>query len=120
MWKEAAMVMVSCVLFVGMGLSDEIQRRLRFRSKILSCPKCLTMWPCLGLLLLRGYAPVPSVFVSFLFSYAALWLTLILDALTLLYNKVYEIITETDGASEDAATDNGETGGETDDEVPQM
>lgn len=92
---EAALLAVSCVLFVQMGLSGAIQETLHFKSQILSCPKCLTFWSVLVWNLAHNTPAVMSVAASFILSYAALWAALILDGLTVLYNSLYNAITET-------------------------
>ena len=114
MWNEAAMIMVSCVLFINMGLCEAIEKILSVRFRILSCPKCLTMWSCLAYLLLKGNDVVPSIAVSFLFSYFSLWLTLVLDMFSTLYNKCYEFFfqtTDTDKVAETAEADISEADG---------
>lgn len=102
MIKEAALLTVSCVLFIQMGLSHAIQERIGIRSKILSCPRCCTFWSVLVYLLLSGNGFIRSVAASFLLSYSALWLSLIYDALAKLYNSFYEAINETTDTSADA------------------
>ena len=120
------MVTVSCVLFIGMGLSGEIQQRLGFSSKILSCPKCCTFWCALVLLLAGRNKLLPSVAVSFGSSYVAMWLALALDALAVIYNKAYEKITQNPGAAEDAGPEGSPDSGEdsvkagSPDEMPKM
>ena len=89
MWKEAAMLVVGCVLFVNMGLSDAIQQRLGFRSSILSCPKCCSFWASLIFLIFNGCRLAIAVGASFLFSYLALWADLGLSALNKIYNELY-------------------------------
>ena len=103
MIKDAALITISCVLFVNMGLSEAIQKTLHIKLRILSCPKCCTFWSCLAVLLLRKYDPIESVAASFISSYVALWATLIYDALSVLYNEIYELFTQT--------TDTAETSG---------
>ena len=123
---EAAMVLASSVLFIGMGLSGEIQRIAGISLKILNCPKCLTFWSALAILLLNRHPVLPAVAVSFIASYLAMWLTLALDAATVKYTSLYEKITETPGASqapgEDSASGSGADGqqADPDDEVPKM
>lgn len=95
MLREAAMLTLSCVLFVQMGLSDAMQETIRVRLRILSCPKCCTFWSVLVLTLVRGNGIVDSVAVSFASSYLALWLSLLYDYVATIYNKAYESITET-------------------------
>jgi len=119
------MVMVSAVLFTRMGLSEEIQRRLGISVKILSCSKCCTFWCCVVLLLVGKNGFVKSVTVSFIFAYLAQWLALTYDMAAMIYNRVYEKITENPGPPkgvEVSDATSGENGSETDtyDEVPQM
>ena len=87
MWTGAAAITASCVLFIGMGLEAEIERILSCRFKVLSCPKCLTFWSVLLFGLCNRHGWLEVVAVSFLSSYAALWLTLLCDALTTIYNR---------------------------------
>ena len=93
--REAALVAVSCVLFVQMGLSGAIQDAVRIKSRILSCPKCLTFWAVLAWELAHRAGMVSAIAASFILSYAALWVVLILDGLAVLYNSLYDAITET-------------------------
>lgn len=92
MISEAALLAVSCVLFVNMGLSDALQEELGIKSRILSCPKCLTFWSTLAYLAFSKCRIFTAVGASFLFSYAALWLDLGLSALNRIYNEKYEQI----------------------------
>ena len=89
MWKEAAMIMVSAVLFIQMGLSEAVQEKLHFRCKILSCYKCLNFWLSLIYLGVKGYDFLAVIAVSFLFSYLALWLALLYDIAADFYNSTY-------------------------------
>ena len=124
MEKEAALVAVCCVLFVQMGLSKAVQDLLRFKSRILSCPKCLTFWSVLVWNLAHGTPAVSSVAFSFILSYAALWAVLILDGLAVLYNALYDAINETtENTPEDAEAGGQPQAGDAapgSDEVPQM
>ena len=104
MVREAALLTVSCVLFIQMGLSHAIQERIGIRSEILSCPRCCTFWSVLVYMLCSGSGFILSVAVSFLSSYSALWLSLIYDALAKLYNSFYEAITETTDTAPDSET----------------
>ncbi len=105
MIKEVALITISAVLFVQMGLSSAIQATLHFRSKIASCPRCVCFWSVLAFLLLTKNGIVVSVAASFISAYAAQWLALIYDALALLYNSIYESITQTDDTAQDAEAD---------------
>ena len=102
MFQEAALIAASCVLFVQMGLSEEVQGLLHINVRFFSCPKCLTFWSVLAWALLSGKGLVHSVAASFFFSYAAMWAALVMDGLAVLYNYLYEQITQTPDTSEDA------------------
>lgn len=117
---EAALIMVSCVLFVQMGLSEAVQDTLHIRVRVASCPKCLSWWICCAYLLVHDYGIVVSVAASFILSYAALWLALAYDALATLYNHAYTQITRDAAESADAgpSAEDGPAPGA--DAVPQM
>ena len=118
---EVALITVSAVLFVQMGLSGAIQQVLHIRSKIASCPRCCAFWSVLAYCILARHGVIVSVATAFISSYAALWLSLLYDALAVLYNGIYESITKTDGASENAEADKGEPSQASEtDEVPEM
>ena len=102
MVREAALITISCVLFVQMGLSEAIQDSFRFKSRIASCPKCLSMWANLAYLLLTRHGLILSVAASFICSYLALWLALAYDAVAILYNYLYDSITKTTDTVEDS------------------
>lgn len=121
MVKEVALITVSTVLFVQMGLSSAIQGFFNIRMRIASCPKCAAFWSALAYCLVTKHGILVSVAASFLSAYAALWLALLYDALALLYNTAYEHITQTNGASADAEADGENPGPATaTDEVPEM
>ena len=105
MIEEAALITISCVLFIKMGLADAVQEILHIGFRIVSCPKCLGFWVCLMWNALHDYDILESVAVSFICSYSALWLSLIYDVMATLYNYIYEQITETTDASEESETD---------------
>ena len=94
MFREVALVTISAVLFVQMGLSSAIQEILHLRSKIASCPKCASFWSVLAYCLLTRQRPIVSVATSFICAYVAQWLALLYDALAVLYNSAYEAITK--------------------------
>ena len=120
MWKEAAEITACCVLFIGMGLEAEIERILSCRFRILSCPKCLTFWSVLLFGVCTGHGLVGTVAVSFLSAYAALWLTLLCDALTILYNRLYDTITKTEGSAADSEATDGQNAAAEDSALPEM
>ena len=102
MIREAALITVSAVLFVQMGLSSAIQEKVHVRSTIASCPKCATFWSVLAYCILTRNGVLTSVAASFICAYVAMWLALLYDALALLYNSIYDSITETPDTPEAA------------------
>lgn len=92
MWEDAAKIITACVLANQMGLLHAMEDTLHIQFKILSCPKCSTFWMSLIWHLLSHRNALNSLAVSFLSSYAALWLMLALDALSVIYNSLYEKI----------------------------
>ena len=120
MWKEAAEITASCVLFIGMGLEAAIERILSCRFRVLSCPKCLTFWSVLLFGGITGHGFVGTLAVSFLSAYAALWLSLLCDKLTILYNRLYDTITTTEGSAADSEATDAEDAAADDPELPEM
>jgi len=102
MWEGAIMIAASCVLYISMGLHDAIVRVTGINLRITGCPKCLGFWCVLAYCLISGNGIVRSVFVAFSLAYAALWATLLLDALSTLYNRLYEKLTTTDTEGSEA------------------
>ena len=105
MLLEAALITLSCVLFVQMGLADAVCDTLRIKARVITCPKCATFWTCLIWTICRGNGVLWSVAVSFVSSYLALWLALLYDALAALYNDLYATINKQTPASEVTTTD---------------
>ena len=87
------MITVACVLYINMGLRDAIVERIGFSLPITGCQKCLTFWIVLVSNLIHRSPITECLAVSFLCSYAALWLSLAYDALATIYNRLYERIT---------------------------
>ena len=55
-----------------------------------------------------------------IYAAAALWLALAYDAIAVLYNKAYEYIAKTSGASEDTPSGDDTAEADNTDEVPEM
>lgn len=89
------MVAAACVLYISMGLHEAVVKVLGIDLRITGCPKCFTFWAVLARCAFGGYGLLPSVFAAFSLAYLALWATLLLDALAVLYNKLYDAINKT-------------------------
>ena len=96
-----ALVAVSCVLAIHMGLVDAIGETLHLRLRIISCTKCLTFWATLALGALRGWGVIVSVATAFVSAYLALWLDLALTYMAMYYNRWYEKINAEAGESDE-------------------
>lgn len=105
---QAILILISCVLFIQMGLSAAFQKVLKIKIDFLSCPKCFTFWVTLITLLIKDYGIMESIAVSFISAYLALWLSLLYDYLANLYNKLYEHVSETQGTESGTLHPSGE------------
>lgn len=92
-WRDIACIVFVCTAVNHLGLIKAIQTVTKCnRLPIVSCPKCLTCWSVLAYQLLTGCHPIPSLAISLLCSYLAIWLELIMYVIDTLYNKIYGII----------------------------
>lgn len=94
---DVAAIMFSCTMFIHMGLVDAVLRVYGIEDKevpILTCPKCLTFWSALAFLVLTKHNIIHSVAISFLASYCAIWLDLLLGLMDVWYEKFYDRISE--------------------------
>ena len=103
MWKDAVMLTVACVLYINMGLHAAIVERTGIDLRITGCPKCASFWVTLASNIIHRCPFVECLAVSFLCSYSALWLTLGYEAMTKLYNNIYDKISNPGNA--EAASD---------------
>lgn len=85
-------IVVSCVLAIHLGLIDAIEEKIKYHFIMLNCPKCLSFWLVLAYLLCTHIEPIVAIATAFICSYAALWLELLLSLITMIYNKLYEIV----------------------------
>jgi len=107
-WLDIASIVFVCVTMNHLGLIGAIEGVIRHRIPIVNCPKCLSFWTtmvygCYGIA--RNGTQVMSVLaISFLASYAAIWLELAEGFIDTLYMKLYGKIytTSTDTSASDA------------------
>lgn len=96
-WFDIVALMLSSVMFIHMGLVDAILRVYGLKDKnvpIITCPKCLTFQSVLWFLILTGHNIIHSVAISFLASYCAIWLDLLLGLMDMWYENIYNRISE--------------------------
>ena len=91
-WFDIAMIMWSCTLANHMGLIEAVEDVVKRKIPILDCCKCSTFWITLAYCLFTTRSVIPSVAVSFLFAYLAVWLELAFGLIDNLYNRIYESV----------------------------
>ena len=87
MVKTALMVMMAAVLAHHLGLSEAVAKVV---SKILKCPRCLSFWTVLFVLVILGNDPVFAVALSILMAYLSIWSGLLLIWLNDLYERIWQ------------------------------
>jgi hypothetical protein len=111
-WDIASIVFV-CVTMNHLGLISAIESSIGCKLWIVDCPKCSSFWATLvylGCGDATTYGAVTVLAISFLASYAAIWLELMEGIVDTLYNKVYETIyTDTDNDETSADGDKDDT-----------
>ena len=92
---EVVMVVFSTTMAIHLGLVEAICTTIFGRKDlpVISCPRCLTFWSILVLLLFSHIPPLKTIATSFLGSYLSIWFDLFLGYLDKWYEKIYETIT---------------------------
>ena len=108
-WIDIVSILFACVTANHLGLVTAIEYVTKRELPVINCPKCLTFWCVLAYwLLFVGLTDVPLMLaVSFLSSYAALWLELAEGYIDKLYMRLYEKIYNTTADKTATDTDNG-------------
>lgn len=92
-WIDIACIVYACVTANHLGLISAIERAIKVKLWVIDCPKCLTFWLTLTYQLITGRHQLAQVLaISFLSSYAAIWLELAEGYIDTLYLKLYEKI----------------------------
>lgn len=92
MWG-VVFVVISCCLFIHLGMGETISRLLHVQFVLLHCVKCLTFWCVLGYSLLCLTLPIEgSICMAFLSAYIALWIDLVLAKLAEKYEEFYKSV----------------------------
>lgn len=85
-----AYILVSCCLFIHLGLGQAISKIIRIDFVLFRCPKCLAFWSILGYLLLSNEPIISSIAIAFICAYLALWIDLVLAIISEYYEKTYK------------------------------
>ena len=82
-------VLISCCLFIHLGMGDTFEKVLHIRFVLFRCAKCLSFWSTLGYSLLIVQWPVEmALCAAFLCAYAALWVSLLLGIIANVYEEI--------------------------------
>ena len=101
-------IVIICTSMNHMGLVAVVERIIRHRLPIVNCVKCSTFWSVLlygvakaNFSLFTFHSSLPTLHtslkllaLSFLASYAAIWLELIMFSIDTLYNHIYDTLTK--------------------------
>jgi uncharacterized membrane protein YecN with MAPEG domain len=85
----ALIAMIVATLAHHLGLSEAIARVI---AKIAGCPKCLSFWVVLIVLLLSCIHPVIALTLAIVSAYISNWIGLLLMLLAKIYNRIWERI----------------------------
>jgi hypothetical protein len=83
----ALIAMIVAVFAYHLGLSEAIAKVV---SKVARCPKCLTFWLVLLVLMITCKNTIVAISLSLLCAYLSNWVGLLLMWLNKVYNKVWE------------------------------
>ena len=82
------LILITCVLFIHIGLGDTICDIIGFDFILFRCVKCITFWSILVYcFFVNQWGIVVSLSTSFICAYLSLWLDLLLSKLAVLYEK---------------------------------
>ena len=95
-WIDIAAIVFVCVTMNHLGLVKAIEDTIDRELRIVNCPKCLSYWGVLAYTVITSCEPIPSLAISFLASYIAIWLELFEGFIDTLYQKLYDKIYPTE------------------------
>lgn len=112
-WTDIVSIVFVCVTANHLGLVKAIEDVSKMEIPIINCPKCSSFWLVLAYGLWVGFSDIPSVLaISFLASYAAIWLELFEGLIDKIYLKIYEkVITTSNDDTAAADAGNGDPAG---------
>ena len=95
-WIDIAAIVFVCVTMNHLGLVKAIEDVAQRELKVVNCPKCLSCWGVLAYTIITSRKLIPSLAISFLASYAAIWLELFEGYIDTLYQRIYDKIFPTE------------------------
>lgn len=104
-WDDIAWIVVICTSMNHLELIKTVECLLEREIPVVNCPKCASFWGTFTWCLMDRcitatglpavIAALPLILgVSFLASYAAIWLELIMYSIDTLYNRIYETLSK--------------------------
>ena len=111
-WSEVAFITFSCVAANHLGLVATAEGIIKKPLPVINCPKCFTFWSVLiygflsnGFSVSIGFtdAIITTIAVSFLSSFLARWLHLLMAYTDHFYNKFYDTLFPTTNTTADGA-----------------
>jgi hypothetical protein len=102
-WLDIAGIVFACTTANHLGLVSAVERVIKAKLWIIDCPKCLTFWVTLVYCCYdmathstagetAGTTAITVLAISFLASYAAIWVELFEGYIDTIYSKAYEKI----------------------------
>ena len=108
MWIDIASILFVCVTVNHLGLIGAIEETIRHRLPVVNCPKCLTFWMIMVYSFWKTEEHTEEILaISFMASYAAMWLELAEGYIDTLYLKLYEKIFSNEADTPASDADNG-------------
>lgn len=83
----ALMIMIGATIAQHLGLGEAVAR---VAHKIARCPKCISFWSVLVILVILNVHPIVALGLSLLCSYLSNWMGLLLMLLANIYNELWE------------------------------
>lgn len=87
------MLLIALVVMMVVVTSHHLDfpiQALKVASKIAKCPKCLSFWMTLCVLMADHCNPLIAIGLSFLMAYLSYWLGLLLSLLSKIYDKLWQ------------------------------
>lgn len=82
-----AQILISCCLFIHLGLGEAIERVTHIHCFLFRCVKCMTFWSVLSYSISMDTNPITSITIAFLSAYLSLWVDLLLNKIAQWYEK---------------------------------
>ena len=83
----ALIVMIASLFAQHLGLTDAVSKVL---TKILKCPRCLSFWAVLAVLLWLRCNLIIAIGLSILMAYLSVWTGLLLVLASKLYDRLWQ------------------------------